>query len=194
MISSFTTQGNYLTTIYYYRWILTAAHCVFGKEWKNLKVVLGDHDVSKKERQEEHVNICGINVHHLYEVSGPTLYDIALLELCKNVRFTEHIQPIQLAGENFKIPDSSPVTVAGWGSVKYKGIGVTVLRKVTLNIVRSSTCNKIYTWMTDGQLCAGNIIVGGEDSCSGASGGALWFSTCLRLAYSLKHMFTTRQI
>ena len=29
--------------------------------------------------------------------------------------------------------------------------------------------------MTDGQLCAGNIIVGGEDSCSGDSGGALWF-------------------
>ena len=161
--------------MHYNRWVLTAAHCVFGKDWKKLKVVLGDYDVTKKERQEEHVNICGINVHPLYEFGGPTLYDIALLELCRNVRFTEYIQPIQLARENWKIPDSSPVTVAGWGVVEYGGRVATVLRKVTLNIIRTPTCRKIYAWISDGELCAGNITFGGKDSCQGDSGGALWF-------------------
>ena len=138
-------------------------------------MVLGDYDVTKKERQEEHVNVCGINVHNSYEFSGPTLYDIALLELCKNVRFTEYIQPIELSTEKLKIQDSSPVTVAGWGAVKYAGSVATVLRKVSLNIIRSSTCKNIYTWMSDGEICAGNITFGGKDSCQGDSGGALWF-------------------
>ena len=82
------------------KWVLTAAHCVFGKNWVDLKVVLGDYNVTKKEKQEIHVNICGMNVHRSYMSSGPTLHDIALLELCKNVRLTKYIQPINLASHD----------------------------------------------------------------------------------------------
>ena len=154
--------------------MLTAAHCVFGKDWNNLKVVLGDYDVGKKERQELHVNICGIKVHSSYEFSGPTLDDIALLELCRNVRLTKAIQPIQLANKDLKVPAASSVTVAGWGAVKFRGGGARILRKVTLNTIQSETCQGIYSWMSDGELCAGNINLGGKDSCQGDSGGALW--------------------
>ena len=157
-----------------YRWVLTAAHCVFGKTWGNLKVVLGDHNVTKKERQEVHVNVCGMHVHHSYQSTGPTLHDIALLELCKNVRLTKYIQPITLATNHLTLPPLSSVTVAGWGAKKFGGSGAQILRKVSLTSNERSVCKAIYRWISDGELCAGNLNLGGKDSCQGDSGGALW--------------------
>ena len=160
------------------RWVLTAAHCVFGKNWIDLKVVLGDHNVTKKERQEVHVNTCGMNVHHLYQSSGHTRhYDIALLELCRNVRLTGYIQPIALANDDFLMPDSSSVSVAGWGSVDSGGKGAQVLQKVMLRTTEREICKTIYAYyglISDGEICAGDIDLGGKDSCQGDSGGALW--------------------
>ena len=161
--------------LWYFRWVLTAAHCVFGKNWIDLKVVLGDHNVTKKERQEIHVNICGMNVHHLYQSSGPTLHDIALLELCKNVRLSKKIRPIALASNNLSLPDLSMVNVAGWGAIKFGGSGTQILHKVTLRTTDKTICKAIYKWVSDGEICAGDINSGGKDSCQGDSGGALWY-------------------
>ena len=73
-----------------------------------------------------------------------------------------------------EIPELSNVVVAGWGAIEFAGSVAPILRKVTLDTIRSSTCNKIYSWISDGELCAGSHL-GGKDSCQGDSGGALWF-------------------
>ena len=157
------------------RWILTAAHCVLGREWNELKVILGDYDVSKKERQEITINVCGKIVHHDYKSNGPTLNDIALLRLCKNVRLTAAIQPITLAYKDMDLRPLSKVTVAGWGRVKFQGNVARVLRKVTLQTIENSICKNIYRNVTDGEICAGYTDLGGKDACQGDSGGPLWY-------------------
>ena len=142
-------------------------------------MVLGDYNVAKKERDELHVNICGITVHSSYALPGPKLHDIALLKLCKHVKYTSKIQPISLAAKDFILPKSSSVTVAGWGAVKEAGEKAIFLRKVIVKIIERSACKEAYSRyqvpISNGQICAGNTNMGGKDSCQGDSGGALWY-------------------
>ena len=74
--------------------MLTAAHCVTGQKCDNLKVVLGDHDVTYQEKNEVHRQVCGMHVHHRYQ---SVFQDVALLELCEPVDFSASIQPIKYA-------------------------------------------------------------------------------------------------
>ena len=70
------------------RWILTAAHCVSERRCKDIKVVLGDHDVSKKETGEIVMDVCHIVIHGYY--NGASVFDdIALLEVCQPIQFRE---------------------------------------------------------------------------------------------------------
>ena len=158
---------------------MTAAHCLKDgsllKDVNEFKVILGDHDVSKKERQEISVNVCGTIVHHDYNLDGPTLNDIALIRLCKNVRLTVAIQPITLENRDMHLRPLSKVTVAGWGTVKYEGNVARVLRKVTIHTIENSICKNIYRNVTDGEICAGYTDFGGKDACQGDSGGPLWY-------------------
>ena len=135
--------------------------------------MLGDHDTNKKEGEERGINICGMKVHPNY-TSTKILHDVALLELCKIVKFSPAIQPISLAPKGFKVPDSYPLTVAGWGVTEESGNLSKVLRKVTVSSINRDTCKKTYDWITAGQICAG-VLEGGKDSCQGDSGGSLWY-------------------
>ena len=142
----------YIRLLHFYRWILTAAHCVLGRDWNELKVILGDYDVSKKERQEISVNVCGKIVHHDYKSKGPTLNDIALLRLCKNVRLGAAIQPITLAYKDMELRPLSKVTVAGWGTVGYDQNGVPVrstdkLIEASVSIQSNAWCKKHFSFI-----------------------------------------------
>ena len=138
--------------------------------------MLGDHDVKKKEGEEKHINVCGIKIHSLYKPGPVTLHDIALLELCEPVEYTDAIKPIALAWKRLVLPKSTPVVVAGWGALVYNGKASPLLRKVTVRTIQRSTCKNTFSWLTNGQLCAGIENFGGKDSCKGDSGGALF--TC----------------
>merc|ERR1719229_181384 len=76
------------------RWVLTAAHCLTGRRCSDIKIVLGDHDVTKKESGEKHEEVCGIVIHNFYH---SVFEDIALIELCQPVKFSAAIQPIMFA-------------------------------------------------------------------------------------------------
>ena len=72
------------------RWILTAAHCLSERRCKDIKVVLGDHDVSKKENGEIVMDVCHIVIHGYY--NGASVFDdIALLEVCQPIQFREFL-------------------------------------------------------------------------------------------------------
>ena len=79
------------------RWILTAAHCLSERRCKDIKVVLGDHDVSKKENGEIVMDVCHIVIHGYY--NGASVFDdIALLEVCQPIQFREFFD---FAANNF---------------------------------------------------------------------------------------------
>lgn len=155
-------------------------------------MVLGDHDVLKKERQDRHVNVCGIYVHRLFVASdfvscdscsttaaakSELKNDIALLKLCKTIDYTPSIQPIKLIPKNFRIPKSSPVTAAGWGRREENGTISRHLEKVTVETIELATCKRAYNWISDDQICAGSKRHGGGDTCKGDSGGPLWYKS-----------------
>ena len=154
------------------RWVLTAAHCLSSRKCNDIKVVLGDHDVTKKERGEQHAEVCGIVIHNFYH---SVFDDIALIELCQTIKFSSTIQPISFASQNaYERAKENTVTVAGWGSLREKVRGSNVLMKVEVPQVDFQTCKSSYRWLSKGMICAGNVTHGGVDSCQGDSGGPLW--------------------
>jgi len=48
-------------------WVLTAAHCVKGKNPKILKIKAGDHDTKKKDQGEQTVQVCRVYTHNGFE-------------------------------------------------------------------------------------------------------------------------------
>ncbi len=156
-------------------WVLTAAHCVYSKNIKKLRIVVGDHNTQTHDSGEQVKEICRKVVHHSY--TSNVNDDIALLELCKPVKFSHTIQPIGLATKKVNLWKYGPpeVTVAGWGTTKEGGSLSRILKEVTVPVVRSKTCNKRYHFIKKGHICAGNYSKGGRDSCQGDSGGALWW-------------------
>ena len=111
----------------YFRWVLTAAHCVYGTGPNQLKVVLGDHNVRRQEAHERTVRVCGIRIHPYYSQHRIT-DDVALLELCATVSFTPHIQPVALEPPGSLLHSGTDVTVAGWGTLREGGATAKILR------------------------------------------------------------------
>lgn len=71
---------------------------------------------------------------------------------------------------------SAITTVIGRGNTSSFGnLFEDVLREVDVNVVPTAACQELYDAdsITDGQICAGDTIVGGLDSCQGDSGGPL---------------------
>ena len=141
-----------------------------------MKIVAGDNNAAKKEREEQHVHICNIYIHPKYTKKPTTLHDIALVKLCKDLTFTRYVRPILLPAGKFVVPNSANVIVAGWGHTKEDGVASAILQKVHLRKINLSACKKIYSGITKGQICAG-VRKGGKDSCQGDSGGPLWYET-----------------
>jgi secreted trypsin-like serine protease len=138
--------------------------------------VAGDHDVRKRESEEQHIPVCSIKIHRKYDSSGNDINnDIALMKLCRVIRFTNFVGRIKLAPKELSMPISSEVTVAGWGDTKQGAKPSPIMRKVTVKTIQTATCRNAYNWITQRQLCAGVEYYGGKDSCQGDSGGSLWY-------------------
>lgn len=158
-----------------FRFVLTAAHCVFNRKWQNMKVVLGDHDTTMTDIGEVSIQICGVQVHPYYSSTSMT-EDIALIELCETPKFSPTIQPIGLAPAKVSMPEGSKVVVAGWGTLQEGGRVANMLRAVEVKTVSLRKCLLGYSWVKEGQICAGIYDEGRKDSCQGDSGGALWWN------------------
>ena len=71
-----------------------------SKRCNDLKVILGDHDVTKQEDSQKEQKVCGIQVHPRY---NSVFKDVALVELCEPVTFNHAIQPIKFATKGLYI-------------------------------------------------------------------------------------------
>jgi hypothetical protein len=122
-------------------WILSAAHCFVGPTVENylkhdkLKVVAGSHKVSSRTSLNRNLTIERVYYHSKFNMSTPVGYDIALIELSKEVRFKtkrdknefgEQKGPFMNAiclpanGSHYKFNESA--RIAGWGLSKAKDI------------------------------------------------------------------------
>ncbi|XP_053611404.1 tryptase-2-like isoform X3 [Plodia interpunctella] len=125
-------------------------------------------------------NITRIIVHPQF--SPPKKYfDIALMELDKEVIFSRLLQPACL-WTNFDTSKlGKEAVLTGWGIVATGSLNISPeLQAATVDILDSqlcdnflkTSCNRNWCGMQDDQLCAGKLK-GGVDACQGDSGGPL---------------------
>lgn len=97
--------------------ILTAAHCVQGKDPRQLKVRLGEWDTQTKDELFPHQdrNVVEFVIHPGY-YKGGLFNDIALLFLDEPAQIAENINTICLPPPN-TIFDHSRCLASGWGKL-----------------------------------------------------------------------------
>ncbi|MEP4052429.1 MAG: serine protease [Litorimonas sp.] len=154
-------------------WVLTAAHCVEDMGPGSIRLHAGSNDL---QRGGQLRNVSKIIVHEDWN-DRTNENDIALLHVSTPFDFNEnHISATSYAESvtehETQAPGGELLEVIGWGYTR-EGAGKSerLLRKVTVPVVRTQTCNRNYSGtVRDGMFCAG---IGGKDSCQGDSGGPI---------------------
>ncbi|NXH86981.1 ENTK Enteropeptidase, partial [Edolisoma coerulescens] len=100
-------------------WLVTAAHCVYGRQLKpsRWRAVLGLYDQSDLAQPSTVVrNIDRIimNPHYMKQTKDS---DIALMHLQHKVQYTDYIQPICLPEKNQQFLPGINCSIAGWGYI-----------------------------------------------------------------------------
>uniref|UniRef100_A0A7N5K3B2 Coagulation factor VII n=1 Tax=Ailuropoda melanoleuca TaxID=9646 RepID=A0A7N5K3B2_AILME len=160
-------------------WVVSAAHC-FEKlsNWKNLTVVLGEHDLSKDEGEEQERHVTRVIIPNKY-IPRQTNHDIALLHLSRPVTFTDHVVPLCLPEKAFSERTLASVrfsTVSGWGRLLDRGATALQLMAIDVPRVMTQDCQQqSRKWVgspviTENMFCAG-YLDGSKDACQGDSGG-----------------------
>ena len=160
-------------------WILTAAHCVDGASPNRLRVRAGITRQSQNAGQTR--SVAEIFVFPGY-IEPPQGHDAALLRLSTPLSLDATASPIDIvtpadAAAGLTAPGVN-ATVTGWGTLSSGGDSPDILQAVSVPIVSNAAADAAYTTIdiTDDQIGAGIIGVGGVDSCQGDSGGPLTVS------------------
>ncbi|WJG08710.1 trypsin-like serine protease [Aliiglaciecola sp. LCG003] len=168
------------------KWVLTAAHCVDSPFADQLRVNVGEYDLSNGA--DDAVTIKRIYTHPNYD-ENTFDSDVALIELTRSV----DAPAIQLADAQTTIQFANNNTVAksiGWGGrIAYApdegptGDFPDILQEVELPILSNNQCRQAFsqsqnisasaTGITDNMICAA-VDLGGRSACQGDSGGPLF--------------------
>ena len=154
-------------------WVLTAAHCTDGTVPRNLRAVVGRHDLTMN--QGEVIEISEIHVHPDFD--DATLdADVSLVKL---------VSPASEQSIAYARPEDAALfapgesaTITGWGDLAEIGGSPDRLHEVTIPIVSNDVANQPQSYageVTDNMMAAG-LPQGGRDSCQGDSGGPMMVS------------------
>ncbi|KAH8348825.1 hypothetical protein KR084_011662 [Drosophila pseudotakahashii] len=155
-------------TLIHRRFVLTAAHCIYGQN--NLQVKLGAYN--KSEPTAVYNVIDGL-IHRLYTKQLGSENDIGLLKLSRSVTYGPNIHPVCiLLNKNIKssVDNTRSFKAFGWGR-KRDGKESDILQTIILNRLNPVECYwSFQLWPSFKQICAG-LFSG--DTCDGDSGGPL---------------------
>lgn len=162
-------------TLYKPNVILTAAHCVTGRDPEGVSVAVGRTVLSNTQQGQVRAAV-SFKIHPRYDQSDPRSeesYDMALIELDKPV---EGITPVQMPtpGTDALIRPGAQAVVAGWGLTDdVLEHSPDRMQQVTVPILSQAECQASYgsdEFNTEIDICAG---LAGKGSCRGDSGGPL---------------------
>ncbi|XP_024921226.1 enteropeptidase isoform X2 [Cynoglossus semilaevis] len=156
-------------------WLLTAAHCVYGKNihLHHWVAVLGLHtqsDMIPEEVQTRRVD--RVIIHPLYNRRSKQA-DVAMMHMERPINFTNWVEPICLPVEGHNISAGKTCRIAGWGRDS-EGSLPDILQEAQVPVVGQDQCGAQLPEynITSSMVCAGRPE-GGVDSCQGDSGGPL---------------------
>jgi len=173
-------------TILNKRYVVTAAHCLYGgndlmtlKGGATFRVMLGEHDHCKAT--SSFVLASAVHKHPKFDLNNPSGdNDIAILKLSKDLTFSDKIKPVCLPTSATKDYSGKASTVSGWGGTKaYEPLNPVdqprqcALKEAIVEILKPSS-TKCSNFIGDPphptMLCA---WAKGKDACQGDSGGPL---------------------
>ena len=161
--------------------VLTAAHCVQGKQPSELRIRAGEWDTQTKNEIYPHQDraVKSVIVHEKY-YAGALFFDVAILILSEPVEYAENVDVACLPERN-AVYDASRCYASGWGKDIFgkKGHYQVILKKVDLLVVPRDTCQESlrktrlgkYFKLHESFICAGGEI--GKDTCKGDGGSPL---------------------
>ncbi|XP_017035587.1 chymotrypsin-1 [Drosophila kikkawai] len=150
------------------RWVLTAAHCVYGYNPPYLRVATGMVRWAQPDALyfvEDYWVHCNYNSPDYYN-------DIALIKLNDTIKFNEYTEAAKLPTEPLK--NGTQLLLTGWGSTELWGDTPDILQKAYLTHVDYPTCQKLLNNDPfNGPCHACTLTSGGQGACHGDSGGPL---------------------
>lgn len=146
--------------------ILTAAHCIYGREDMKFQVRAGS---DLRSQGGQIVNVTKFFLHPDYQPSG-YFNDIAIMKLETRLQFGSKVWSVALPARGYRVPDGAALLVSGWGTLEFRGSSPERLQKVDVPAVSNEDCAKAYSNIRAHKICAGIV---GRDSCQGDSGGPL---------------------
>lgn len=161
--------------------VLTAAHCVYGREAGALKVRAGEWDTQTQDEIFPHQDrqVAEIIVHEQY-YKGGLFNDVALLVLRDPIELAENVNTACLPPQDYNF-DGNRCFASGWGKDLWgkEGKYQVILKRIELPIVPRNPCVESLRTTRLGhhfQLHASFICAGGErgkDTCKGDGGSPL---------------------
>lgn len=165
------------------KWVLTAAHCVSGGRGRpyaphRLDVLVGRGDLAA--RGGERVDVAEVRIDPA-RIDPDLDIDIALVRLAHPVGARPVLLPVTEARD---LAPGTEARVLGWGVTRRgndrevdRGYSSDELLITSVPIVGDRPCARATEADAVGadgfELCAGDVVVGGADSCLGDSGGPL---------------------
>ncbi|RVE57725.1 hypothetical protein OJAV_G00202120 [Oryzias javanicus] len=151
-------------------YVLTAAHC--KDDSQPMTVVLGAHDISKKEKTQQHIRVQKYSQHPSY--AGGTANDIMLVKLETKAKLNKYVKAIGLSKKNGDIRANVRCAVAGWGRTAVDGRTSDVLKEATEVTQFKAECESVWKehFSSENMICTKfSKKTGGV--CQGDSGGPL---------------------
>ncbi|MDC0675186.1 trypsin-like serine protease [Nannocystis radixulma] len=158
-------------------WVLTAAHCVQGRDPATLSLKIGRTDLNNAATGEIR-SVSQIVVHPRYQTeAGDYDNDLALLALSSPSTRT----PVEIAGPHtasdrvWWMPNVN-ATVIGWGALWEGGPGSAILQEVQVPVLTDTYAAQAHVYgarFNRAVHVAAGPMAGGLDSCQGDSGGPL---------------------
>ncbi|CAD1477023.1 unnamed protein product, partial [Heterotrigona itama] len=161
--------------------VLTAAHCVQGKQPSEFRIRAGEWDTQTNNEIYPHQDrtVQKVIIHEDY-YAGALYNDFAILILSEPVNLIDNVDLVCLPEQN-DIFDNSRCFASGWGKDIFgkEGHYQVILKKVELPIVPRNICQEQlrktrlgkYFILHESFICAGGEA--GKDTCKGDGGSPL---------------------
>ncbi|XP_060784676.1 granzyme B-like isoform X2 [Neoarius graeffei] len=154
-------------------YVLTTAHCVDAFTGNDkLEVVLGAHNITQKEPQQQRIHVQKYIKYPCYK-KNKRPDDIMLLKLKTAAKLNNAVKVLDLPKKNENIPARQKCSIAGWGKTSQNSSWSSVLQEVTLVVQFNFECKKIWNDTFDNPSMICTVPDGKKAFCQGDSGSPL---------------------